>query len=262
MIQLAKMNKRQTLSVIINSGNEEHDLPGCLESLSSVDEVIVCLSQRATDKTGEIAKKFGAKVVVQEPIEMDYAAWHNQGMKIAKSDWLLWIDADERLTPALKKEIETEINSPKGEFTAYAIPRKNFLLNKELRWGGWYPDYAKRLFNKKYLKNWVGNLHEQPVIEGNLGKLTEPMLHLQPADIEPAFQKSIRWSLIEARLLQDAKHPKIVWWRVLRMGFTTLFERLFKKQGFRDGVEGWIESIYQAYHTMIVYLRLWELQSR
>lgn len=254
------MNKAQTISVIINTGNEEREIDECLESVGWADEIIVCLSQLATDKTGEIARKYGAKVVVQQPVETNYAAWHNQGMKLAKGDWLFWVDADERIPPLLREEILSAVkNSPNS---VYAVPRRNFLLGKELHWGGWYPDYAKRLFRKKDLKGWQGDLHEQPIFTGQLGKLANPMLHYQPEQIDPALKKTIRWSLLEANLLFKANRPKSSWWRVLRMGFTTLFERLVKKQGFRDGVEGWIESIYQSFHTMIVYLRLWELQRR
>jgi len=253
------MTKAQTISVIINSGNEEREIGPCLESVGQMaDEIIVCLSQLSNDKTGEIAREHEAKVIVQEPVEMNYAAWHNQGMKIAKGGWLLWVDADERIPLPLKEEILSVLNN--SQYSAYAIPRRNFLLGKELHWGGWYPDYAKRLFRKNDLKRWEGELHEQPIFSGDLGKLKNPMLHYQPEKIEPALQKSIRWSGLETGLLFKANHPKSTWWKVLRMGLTTLFERLIKKQGFRDGVEGWIESIYQSFHTMIVYLRLWELQ--
>jgi hypothetical protein len=78
--------------------------------------------------------------------------------------------------------------------------------------------------------------------------------------LEPAFRKTIGWSGIEADLLLRAGHPPITWWRVLAMGTRTFFDRCIRKQGYLDGTEGWIESVYQAYHTMIVYLRLWEMQ--
>jgi len=254
-----RKDKKETVSVIINAKNEQDFIGGCLESVGWADEVILLIAPSSTDKTREISEGFKVKIVEQEGERMDYAAWHNQGIRVALGDWLLWIDADERVTPLLRNEIQnTIINTP---YAVYAISRRNFLLGKELHWGGWYPDYAKRLFRKQNLEKWVGELHEQPVFSGELGHLKEPMIHLQPEKIEPALQKSIKWSIIEADLLYESGHPSIVWWRVLRMGVRTLFERLIKKQGFRDGVEGWIESVYQAYHTMIVYLRLWEMQN-
>jgi len=145
---------------------------------------------------------------------------------------------------------------------AYAIPRRNFLLGKELHWGGWYPDYVERLFQRDKLKYWRGEVHEEAIFKGELGHLKEPMIHIQPDSIEPMLEKTIGWSEIEAKLLYEAAHPPVVWWRILRMGATTLFNRLIKKQGFRDGTEGWIMSIYQAFHTMIVYVQLWEKQQK
>ena len=249
------------IAVIINAKNEEDFIADCLESVKWADETVVLLSKDSTDKTEKIARGFGTKIIEQESKEMNYAAWRDQGLKEARSDWLLWIDADERVSPLLRREIETVITNRQIPFTTYAIPRRNFLLGKELHFGGWYPDFVERLFLRNKLKKWEGKLHERPVYEGQLGYLANPLIHLQPEKIEPALQKSINWSDIEAKLLFDSSHPPVTWWRVLRMGATTLFERLIKKQGFRDGTEGWIESIYQAFHTMVVYLRLWEKQN-
>ena len=256
------VKKKPKISVIVNAKNEEDFISDCLESVKWVDEVLVLISPGSIDKTEKIARQFGARIVKQKIKEMDFAAWHNQGMKEAKGDWLLWVDADERIPPLLKSEIQSLIANHQSPFAAYAIPRRNFLLGRELKHGGWYPDYVKRLFLRKKLEKWVGKLHEEPIFEGEMGHLKNSMIHLQPEKIEPALAKSINWSKIEADLFLEAKHPKITWWRVLRMGATTLFDRLLKKKGFLDGIEGWIESAYKGFHTMIIYLRLWELQRK
>jgi glycosyltransferase involved in cell wall biosynthesis len=245
--------------VVIIARNEEKDIKECFASATWADEIIL-IDGGSTDKTLEIAAQFPVKVVRQKVQEMDYAAWHNQGIGEAGHQWLFYLDADERFTPDLKKEIKEIIRKTKTEYSAYAVPRRNFLLGKELHYGGWYPDYQIRLFKKSQLKKWVGPLHERPIFNGELGYLKGPMIHIQPETIEPMLQKSIKWSATEAKRLLEANHPPVVWWRILRMGATTLFDRLIKKQGFRDGTEGWIESIYQAFHTMIVYIRLWEMQ--
>ena len=251
--------KKQTISVIINAKNEEEFISDCLESVKWVDEVIVLINPDSTDKTEEIAREFKVRIIEQKPKEMNFAAWHNQGLEEGKGEWLLWVDADERIPPLLKEEIKEVIK--KDDYVAYAISRRNFLLGKELKHGGWSPDYAKRLFLKKKLKKWKGRLHEEPIFEGEMGHLKNPMIHLQPEKIEPALAKSINWSGIEAELLLKAGHPRMAWWRVIRMGATTLFDRLIKKRGFLDGMEGWIESVYQSFHTMMIYLKLWELQN-
>lgn len=245
------------ISAIIINKNEGNFLRDCLESVKWTDEVVF-LDGGSTDESLEIAREYKAKVYMQKT--KNFAGWRTEAIDLAKGDWVFYIDADERVTPLLKKEIEAEINKESQLFSCFALPRRNFLLGKELRHGGWYPDHVKRLFLRKNLERWLGELHEEPVFKGEMGKLVNPMVHLQPETLEPALAKSIRWSGIEANLIYQSGHPLITWWRVLRMGLTTLFERLIKKQGYRDGVEGFIESIYQAFHTMLVYLKLWERQ--
>lgn len=247
------------LSVIIIAKNEEEMVEDCLKSVKWADETIL-VDTGSTDKTVEITKKFGAKIINISTKKLAYAKWRNKGLEAAKGDWLLYLDADERVTPNLKKEIEQVIKKDKG--TAFAVPRRNFLLGKELHWGGWWPDYVKRLYRRDKLKGWKGELHEEPIFEGEMGHFKNPMIHLQPDSIEPMLEKSIKWSKIEAKLLDEANHPPVTWWRILRMGATTLFDRLIKKQGFRDGTAGWIESIYQVFHTMIIYMQLWEIQQK
>jgi glycosyltransferase involved in cell wall biosynthesis len=246
------------LSIIIICKNEKDFIKDCLESAKWADE-IVFHDTGSTDGTLEIVQKYNVKLISNKAEAINFALWHNQGLKEANGDWVLYLDADERITPSLKDEILEKIK--KLNSSAFAIPRRNFLLGKELHFGGWYPDYQIRLFQKSKLHKWVGDLHEHPEFDGSVEKLKNPMIHLQPEKIEPALKKSIRWSRVEANLLFESSHPLIVWWRVIRMGMTTLFDRLIRKQGFRDGTEGWIESIYQSFHTMIVYLKLWELQN-
>ncbi|MBU3956795.1 glycosyltransferase family 2 protein [Patescibacteria group bacterium] len=246
------------LSVIIIAKNEEKMIKDCLESVRQLADEIIYIDTGSTDKTSQIAKQYATKSINLPFKGLAYSQWRNRGLREAKGEWILYVDADERITPELRKEIQETM--PNTQYTAFAIPRRNFLLGKELRWGGWWPGYVKRLYKRDKLKRWRGELHEEPVFEGELGHLKEPMIHLQPKSIEPMLEKSIRWSKIEAKLLHEANHPPVTWWRILRMGATTLFDRLIKKQGFRDGTEGWIESIYQAFHTMIIYMQLWEMQ--
>lgn len=249
------------LSVIVLTKNEEKMIKDCLESVKWADEIIL-VNSGSTDKTPQIARQYKAKIVDVISNKLEYARWRNEGLKAAKGKWVLYVDADERVTPELKKEIQKIISNQKTDCNAYAIPRRNFLLGKELHWGGWWPAYVKRLFLRDKLKKWTGELHEEPVFDGFMGKLKNPFIHLQPESIGPMLEKSIKWSRIEAKLLHKANHPPVAWWRILRMGATTLFDRLIKKQGFRDGTEGWIESIYQSFHTMIIYIQLWEMQQK
>lgn len=250
--------KKSSLSVVVIAKNEGEFIKDCLESVKWADEIVL-LDGGSIDQTVAIARQYGARIVLQKTKAMDFAAWHNQGKEEVKNKWLLYLDADERLTLELQKEIQGIVKQ-RAVVSAYRIKRQNWLLGRPLEHGGWGPDYQVRLFRRDKLRVWAGQLHERPEFEGELGRLKGIMIHLQPDKLEPALAKSIRWSKMEAELLFKVRHPPVVWWRVLRMGLTTWWERMVVKQGWRDGVEGWIENTYQAYHTMIVYLRLWELQ--
>lgn len=247
------------ISILIPAKNEELYLKECLESALWADEIIVLLND-STDGSFKITGKY-KKVTTITDRGGTFASRKNELVKHSSGDWLFFLDADERITPLLKNEILKVLKSPKSG-PAFAVPRRNILLGKEMSFGGWSPDYVVRLFRRKTFKKFSGDLHEQPEFTGTLHKLTEPLVHLQPDTLEPAFEKSILWSQIEAKLIFDSHHPPVAWWRVLRMWATTLFDRLIVKQGYQDGVEGFIEAVYQSYHTMIIYLRLWELQAR
>lgn len=255
------MTKKIKLSIIIIAKNEEEVIEQCLESVKWAED-IVFLDTGSTDKTRAIAQKYKVNLTSISSSKLEYAQWRNQGLKLAKGEWVFYVDADERVTPELKDELWAVINKKKLAEVGFTVPRRNFLLGKELHYGGWWPDYVKRVFRKKNLHKWVGQLHEEPVYQGQMGQLAQPLIHLQPQTIEPALQKTIRWSKLEAQALLAANHPPVVWWRILRMGLTTFWDRLVKKQGFRDGTEGWIESIFQVFHTIIVYIQLWEIQNQ
>lgn len=251
------MSKKLKVSAILKVKNEEGVIGDALESVSWADEIIV-VDSGSTDGTSKIAKKHGAKVF--DYTKGSFADWCNKGLKEASGDWVIYIDADERVTPLLRKEIKDEIEKEKQEFSAFAIPRKNIILGKEMKHGGWWPDYVKRLFKRKDLKRWEGDLHEEPVFEGKLGHLKQPFTHLKDTRISKMVAKTNKWSEIEARLMFEAKHPKMSWWRFFRVMFTELWNRLIKLQGILDGPEGIIYGLYQSWSKFLSYAKLWEMQ--
>ncbi len=245
------------LSAVIIAKNEEEVIKDCFESLSWADEIIL-IDTGSTDDTLKIAKKYHVKVINVSSTGLEFARWRNLGKEKASGDWILYLDADERVTPQLKEEIKKTINN----FSAYEIPRRNFFLGREMRYGGAWPDYVKRLYQKSKLKRWVGKLHEYPVVEGKMGRLKNPLIHVTHRDLTSMLNKTIDWTKIEADLLYQAKHPPVVWWRFLRMMATKFFERIVKQSGWRDGTEGWINAIFETLNTFIIYSRLWEKQQR
>lgn len=181
-------------------------------------------------------------------------------MKEADTEWVLYLDADERIDQNLKIEIQREILE--GEFSAYAIPRKNIILGKELTHGGWYPDYQKRLFRKNNFISWQGQLHEEPTYEGFLGHLKSPMTHVKHENFAQMIEKTNDWSEYEAKLMYEAKHPPMTVPRFASAMWREFWQRMVIKQAFKDGKVGIMFASYQVFSRFISYAKLYELQSK
>jgi glycosyltransferase involved in cell wall biosynthesis len=252
---------RNKVSVIILTKNEEPVIRDCLESVKWADEIVV-VDNYSTDGTLEIVKKYGAKVI-KSKVGNNFADHRNIGAKAASGEWLLYVDADERVKPELKEEIQALLaNDP--VYPAYAIPRENIRLTKVLYHGGWWPDYVLRLIKKSALKIWVsGELHEQPEIIGENGYLKKPFLHFgHRGSFEHKLQNTINWSVIEAKLLFDSGHPPMNVLRFLSAMGREFFKRMVRLQAYRDGLEGMMEATYQVFSVFITYARLWEMQNK
>lgn len=232
---------KQAVSAIILIGGsyDKKLLKKCLDSVSWCDEIIK---------------------VETEKIPGSFSEWRNEGAKRAKENWLLYVDTDEEVTPALRKNIQQVVDA--GEFSAYAVPRRNRFLGHVMHWGGWYPDYVLRLIRKDKLKGWFGELHEQPLIDGEVGHLKEPFLHDSHRSLHDMVEKTNKWSEIEAKLLYDSGHPKMNFFRFCSAALREFWYRGITKLGFLDGTTGVIEIIYQMYSRLITYSKLWELQMR
>ncbi|HEX6977574.1 MAG TPA: glycosyltransferase family 2 protein [Patescibacteria group bacterium] len=250
------MNK---LSVLIIAKNEEKMIGECLESVGWADEVIV-IDTGSNDATKEIVKKHGVKVVSYLKGK-NYSEWRNYALKLVSNDWILFVDADERVTPGLKDEIRKTIEES-GGFSAYAIPRRNVFLGHEMRHGGWWPDYVLRLLRKEKVKGYRGEVHEQPEIEGEVGKLKEPFIHITHRSLTEMVEKTNKWSEIEARLMFEANHPPMNVIRFMTAMFREFWYRGIIKLGFLDGPVGIIEIIYQVFSRFVSYAKLWEMQQQ
>lgn len=243
------------ISVIIITKNEEKNIGGCLESVKWTDEIIV-VDSGSKDKTVDIAKKHGAKVV--KHTGGGFSDWRNKGAREAKSEWLLYIDADERVTPGLRTEIESKLKDPRH--SAYAIPRRNFILGKELKHGGQWPGYVKRLFKKSEFKGWTGELHEEPQFEGDLGHLKNSLIHQKHDNLSDMVAKTNKWSEIEAKLMYKAKHPPMNVPRFITAMFREFWLRMVRQMAFLDGPIGIIYALYQVFSRFVSYAKLWEMQ--
>ncbi len=247
---------KHVLSVIIIAKNEEARIVDCLGFLSFADEIIL-VDNGSTDKTMTIARTHGAKIF--EAGEKDFASVRELGLREATGKWVLYIDADEEVGEALQKEIRKAIRSHQiGGPSAYLIKRDTYYLG--YHWP--YQDTVERLFLKSALKGWHGKLHETPVFVGKSAVLRHPLVHRTHRTLEEMLVKTNDWSEIEAALRFDAHHPPMVWWRFLRVMFTGFIRSYVDQRGWRAGIVGWIESIYQAFSMFVTYAKLWEMQQR
>lgn len=244
------------ISAIIIAGNAEEDIVDCIKSVSFCDEIIV-VSASTKGITIELARQKNAKIV--ENKSSDFAERRNAGLMAAKGEWVLYIDTDERVTPSLREEIKQYINNPVNQFQAFRIKRKNFYLGKN-EWP--YIEKLERLFWRKSLREWKGELHETAIVSGNTGDLEGYLEHYTHKDLTSMLAKTILWSETEARLRLRANHPKMSWWRFPRVMLTAFYNSYITQSGWKAGVVGIIESMYQAFSIFVTYARLWELQER
>ena len=263
-----------SISVLIQTYNEEKQIDACIQSAKLLTDSIVVIDMESTDKTVEIAKKHDV-MLYSFPYSHYVEPAREFGIKQIKTDWVMILDADERMTKELANEINTVVSRKlalseaegslvigKEEITHYKIPRKNmFNGTKWLKHGGWWPDLQMRLINTKAFLTWPKNIHSTPQIKGKAGYLTESFLHYFHGDLTSMVKKTIIFEDIESELLYKANKP-VSTITFVRKFFGELLRRLFKGKGFLDGEIGIIESVYQAFSKTITYLFLYEKKRR
>lgn len=247
------------VTVVISTANEEKNIEDCIQSAHLLSEHVIVLDMQSADNTVKIAEKSGAKVVsveasgYVEPVR-------KRAIFEAPDEWVCILDADERMTPELASEIQGVVRLPSkatSSPTHYRIPRKNIFGSIWLKYGGWYPDRQIRLIYKPAFRDWPERIHSTPTIDGNAGILTNPIIHFFHGNLTHMVAKTAKYEMIESELLFEAKRP-VQTLTFFRKFCGELFRRLIKHQGFRDGMMGWIESVYQAYSKTITYVFLYE----
>jgi len=244
------------ISALILTKNEEEMIGDCLKQLDFVDEIIV-LDQNSTDRTEEIAKKYTERILKTK--NSDFAKNRDLLASEARGEWLLYVDSDERISADLREEILKAVE--KNKISAYFIPRKNYILGKWLKHGGFWPDYVPKLFKKEKLRGWTGKVHESPIFSGDSSKLVNPIEHLSARSLNKMLEKTIKWAKIEAELARKSNHPKVNIARVIKSFINEFISRYVLKLGLLDGVQGLIQALFQAYHRSIMLVYLWEKQS-
>lgn len=243
------------LSAVVMTKNEEARIKACLESVKWVDEIIV-VDNGSQDETLEIVERYTEKIF--KTSSQDFSEIRNLGMEKTSGDWVLFVDADERVLAPLKTEIEVMISL--SDYSAYAISRKNIIFGQEVKYGPFWPDWVIRLLKRSDFDSWVGKVHEYPKFKGKLGYSKNSFLHLTHRNIEQIVLKSLEWSKIDAKLRLEVDHPKMSGWRFLRIFTTEVFNQGILKKGFFNGTIGVMDSLLQAFSFYMTYVRLWEMQ--
>ena len=247
-----------SLSVILITKNEEANLKDCLESVSFADEIIVVDSQ-SSDKTQEIARSFGAKLEITSDWP-GFGPQKNRALNLATQDWVLSIDADERVTPELKQEILTAIASPNAA-DCYAIPRSSWYCGRFMKHSGWYPDYVDRLFKRGSAKFSDHLVHERLLPTGSSGKLNNHFLHYSYRDFSQVLKKVDVYSSAAAQqAFKQGKKGGLG--EALVHGFWAFFRTYVLRRGFLDGKHGLALAISNAATSYYKYLKLWQLHNK
>lgn len=242
------------LSVVIAAKNESHHISECVRSVSFADEVIV-LDSSSTDGTAELARAAGAQVHVTD--WPGYGPQQQRGIALATGDWVLSLDADERITPALKDEILAAIANPCAE--GYRLPRHSSFCGQFIDHSGWRPDYTLRLVKRELAGFTDHFLHAHMTVQGRTADLQSPIDHYSYRDLDDVLEKLNRYSRGAARDLHDRGQRGSLA-RALGSGFFAFFRTYVLRQGFRDGRMGFVLALYNAHTTYYKYLRLWMLE--
>ncbi len=249
---------KPTIAAIIITKNEEKMLANCLETLSWCDQVIV-IDNGSDDRTVSIAEQLKAKVFSK--VTSSFSESRNYGLEKAKNfDWIFYIDADERVSPTLAKEILVQIETTSAD--ALKMNRENMMYGKVFKHGGWQNDVHTRVFRTSVFAGWFGDIHESAKLSSEPVLLHSSLLHLTHRNTIDGLKKTISWTPIEARLLYEGGTAEVRKSTLIRKGVMEVIRRYILKRGSQDGMEGWIESVVQGINRILVYIQLWELQQK
>jgi glycosyltransferase involved in cell wall biosynthesis len=272
------------LSIVIATRNEEVNVGRCLESVKDIAGEIVVVDEYSTDKTVEIAKKYGAKVFA-EPHHDIFHITKQIALEKAAGEWILQLDADEVVTPELAREIVSVINHPSsiikpnklfqrhqalieardgkigkdtGEIVGYFIPRRNIFLGRPLIHAGVYPDGVIRLVKKGKAHFPQKSVHEQMELDGEVAWLVNDLEHHDSPTLKRYLTRLNRYTDLQARELKEKHVPKNVFYFLLYAVFKPLYtfcNLYFRYLGLLDGGNGFLWSFFSAMHFPIAYFK-------
>jgi len=243
------------LSAVVITHDEEEKLPEALQSVAFCDEIVV-VDSGSSDRTREKAREAGARVILNEPWP-GFAAQRNVALDAARHDWVMALDADERVTVPLREEIQ-EKRGRGFECAGYRIPRAAFYLGRWVRATDWYPDPQVRLFDRTRAR-WEGvHVHESVRVRGKVGRLRSDLEHHPYADIGDHMKKIDRYTTLWAQQAFEAGRRTSVA-EMAGNGLWTFLRNYLLKRGFLLGSAGFTISVLNSYYTYTKLAKLQEL---
>jgi glycosyltransferase involved in cell wall biosynthesis len=244
------------ITVIILTKNEELNIKDCLETVKWADEILI-IDSGSTDRTAEIASGYKTKFIADAPDS--FAEKRTLSLKLASNDWIFFLDADERATPELQKEL-MEFEPIEG-VNGYILTRRNFYFGQWLRHSGVYPDKHIRFFNRKFAAITPRLLHEGVEITGGTAEMKGEFLHYTFRDMEQMMDKINYYSTLEA--LDKLQHgKKISKAGVFTHAVSTFLRVYLSRKGFKDGSGGFFISFCYAVDNFLTHLKLLKLQGK
>ena len=255
--ETAASAKQPFLSVCVITGNEEDNIARCLESVAFADEIVV-VDSFSTDRTMEIARTFTDRVFQHR--WMGYIGQKAIARNLARGEWILFVDADEAVSPALREEILAMLRrGVPDRIDGFDFPRQVWYMRRWIRHGDWYPDAKLRLFRKARGRCCGIEPHERIEVQGEVRHLRAPLFHYTYDDIADQVSTMNRFSSISARS-EGRREPSaaaLLWGMLMHPPFR-FFRCYFIKLGFLDGVAGLVIASSAAFSTFLKYAKLWE----
>lgn len=249
------------ISFVTSTFNEEQNIASCLDSVKDFVDEIVLVDGSSTDKTVEIAKKYGAKIKITDNPKI-FLINRQKAIDMATGDWLLNLDADERATGELAEELKELVKNDDSKFNGYFIPRKNWFFGRFLMKGGQYPDYQLRLYRRGKVHFELKDVHEQAIVQGEVGHTKNAMLHYPYKDFSAYLLKWNRYNDVFASQIKEEREKKSlglkmfgfldylilkpIWW---------FFWTQIRHKGIYDLWSGILFSLFSALRFPVSYLK-------
>lgn len=258
------MKSITTLSVTLATYNESKNITQCLEAISDIASEIIVVDGQSQDNTVSLAKKFKQARVISTTNKPMFHLNKQMGIDECQGDWILQLDADEIVTPSLKKEIVSILNKSPDTVVenGFWVPRSNYFLGSFLTKGGQYPDYTLRFYKNGKGKLPCIDVHEQAVVEGKVGYLKNDLKHYADTSFSLYLLRANRYTTLLANELKE-KNTKINFTNFLKYYFFKpvwwFLKTYFRHRGYVDGFPGFVFSFYSGLRFPIAYTKYYEL---